>query len=315
MAALAGRALASLAVVAVVASLVYVLSYTRQMRRTLEQPDVEPRVSAGRLAGLVAGLMARRPAERAAIGFVLRTVSRSRQHRSILAVYAGLALAYVFDNVAYVVYNGVRANAFGNRALASALEIPLVFMFFGVIGLRVSFSMPVELRANWVFRLAPGCYGAQYLSAAKKVLFAVVILTAACTVATYSAFWPWTRAVGHGLILIALGGLIVELALAKFNKAPFTCAYVPGRGNLKLMFGVYWALLIALTDLVTSFEIAAFRTPAGYAKLLAFFLLLWGLAYVRGRRIRGNLSPVTFDDTGEPAVASLGLVASDRAPA
>jgi hypothetical protein len=59
-----------------------------------------------------------------------------------------------------------------------------------------------------------------------------------------------------------------------------TCAYMPGRGNLKLMFGVYWLLLIALTDLTTAFEIIA-----------------------------------TFEDPGELAIASLGLVAGDRAPA
>jgi hypothetical protein len=285
------------------------------MRRTLEQPDVEPRVATGKAAGAFAPLLARAPAERACIAFLLRTVSRSRQHRSILAVYAGLALAYVFNNVAYVLYTGYRPSMFEDRPLKAALEIPLVFMFFGILGLRVSFSMPVELRANWVFRLAPGAYGMQYVSAARKSLLSVTLVVAVCTAGIASVFWPWTRAMGHALFIVALGGFIVELALAKFNKAPFTCAYTPGRGNLKLMFGVYWALLIAITDLVTAFETVALQTPAGYAKLLALALVAWALAYLRGQRMRSTLSAVTFEDPAEPAVTSLGLIAGDRAPA
>jgi len=123
----------------------------------------------------------------------------------------------------------------------------------------------------------------------------------------YLAVWPWPRALGHVAFLAVFGLLVIELALTRFAKVPFTCSYLPGRANLKIMFGVYWGLLIIVSELVTYFEEAALRNPASYMKLIAITTACWLLAAQRARGARAYIPALTFEEQPEPEVVGLGL--------
>ena len=307
--ALARRAQAGLAITALIALGTYTLAYARQMRRTVEQSGIAPSRRAIVPWIAIAGAFARRPPERAILAFIGRTLARSRQHRLLLSIYAGMGLAYVFSQVAYVLYH-FKPGAYGameNRA-QTALGIPLILLFFLIVGLRVSFSIPIELRANWLFRLTDPFGRGDYLDATRKALwlFALAPVIAIAT-PVYLAVWPWPRAVGHMAFLAVFGLLVVELALTRFAKVPFTCSYLPGRANLKIMFGVYWGLLIIVSELVTDVEQAALRDPASYAKLMAFTVATWTVAAYRARGARAGIPALRFEEQPEPAIAGLGL--------
>ena len=306
---LARRALAGVAAVALVAAGTYALAYARQMRRTVEHSGVAPSRRNFAPWNAIARVFARRAPKRAILVFIGRTLARSRQHRLLLAVYTGMGLAYVFSQVAYVLYHS-KAAAFGalEGRRQTALSIPLILLFFVIIGLRVSFSIPIEVRANWLFRLTgPNVRGA-YLDATRKtlLLFAVAPVVAIAA-PIYMAVWPWPRAVGHVAFLAAFGLLIVELVLTGFAKVPFTCSYLPGKANLKIMFGVYWGLLIIVSELVTDVEQAGLRNPANYAWLMGVTLLVWLAAAYRGRWARARIPALSFEEQPEPAVVGLGL--------
>jgi hypothetical protein len=264
--ALARRAMAGVGLAALVAAAAYWLAYARQMRRTVEQSGIAPSRRALPLWAAIARVLAHRPPERAILVFIGRTLARSRQHRLLLAIYAGMGLAYVFSQVAYVLYH-FRATDFGaleGRA-QTALGIPLILLFFLIIGLRVSFSIPMEVRANWLFRLTDPFGRGAYLDATRKtLLWLAVAPVVAIAAPIYMAVWPWPRALGHAAFLTAFGLLMIELALTGFAKVPFTCSYLPGKANLKIMFGVYWGLLIMVSELVTGIEQAALRNPLSY---------------------------------------------------
>jgi hypothetical protein len=259
-------------------------------------------------------MFGRRAPERAILAFISRTLARSRQHRLLLSIYTGMGLAYVFSQMAYVLYH-FKPDAFGavEGREQTALSIPLILLFFLVIGLRVSFSIPVELRANWLFRLTDPFGGGAYLAATRKTLLLFALApVVALSVPAYLAVWPWPRAVGHIAFLTLFGLLIIELALTGFAKVPFTCSYLPGRANLKLMFGVYWGLLIIVSDVVTQIEIGALHNPRGYAALMAIMLLGWLAAALRSRGAR-SLNPVlSFEEQPEPVIVSLGLARQNR---
>ena len=243
---LARRALAGVALAALVAAGTYALAYARQMRRTVEQSGIAPGVGPLWRAvtpwAAIARVLARRAPERAILVFIARTLARSRQHRLLLAVYSGMGLAYVFSQVAYVLYRS-KATDFGaleGRAQTS-LGIPLILLFFLIVGLRVSFSIPIEVRANWLFRLTDPFSRGAYLDATRKTLLLLALAPVVAIAAPiYMAVWPWPRALGHAAFLAAFGLLVIELALTGFAKVPFTCSYLPGKANLKIMFGVYW---------------------------------------------------------------------------
>jgi hypothetical protein len=309
LATLARRAMAGVGLVALVAAAAYWLAYARQMRRTVEQSGITPPRRALPLWAALARVLARRPPERAILVFIARTLARSRQHRLLLAVYSGMGLAYVFSQMAYVLYRS-RATDFGaleGRA-QTALGIPLILLFFLIVGLRVSFSIPMEVRANWLFRLTDPFDRGAYLDATRKTLLWLALAPVVAIAApVYMAVWPWPRALGHAAFLTAFGLLTIELALTGFAKVPFTCSYLPGKANLKIMFGVYWGLLIMVSELVTSIEQASLRNPSSYTRLMLVMLFAWLLAARRARGARAGIPALSFEEQPEPAIAGLGL--------
>jgi hypothetical protein len=311
--ALAERALAGLGVVLVLAAVAYALAYARHIRRLVEQPGIirARRTVPSPWARLAARGLSRRPLEGAILAFVIRTLARSRQHRMIMALYAGMGLTYVFSQIAAALYRPLAFGAALERE-KTELGIPLILMFFVILGLRVCFSIPVELRANWLFRLTDPFASGAYLGAARKTLIAFGVAPALFVSAVaYAAVWPASRALGHVVFLMACGLLVIELSLARFAKVPFTCSYLPGSANLKLMFGVYWALLMAVSELATSFEREALKSPSAYAKLMLVLSIAWLWAHRRARGARKRVAALTFEERPEPAVMQLGIAGGE----
>jgi hypothetical protein len=307
----AARALTGFCVLAGLATILYVLAYARQMRRTLQQAGIAPlqRSRATRWPAVIARLLARQPAERAILAFIARTVARSRQHRLLLSIYAGMGLAYTFSQTATLLYHP--ASRFWNAAREAQkieLGIPMILLFFVLIGLRVSYSIPIEVRANWIFRLTDSYAAGVYLSASRRALIAFALApVVALSALTYAVFWPWPKALGHVTFLTVFGLLIIELSLTQFAKVPFTCAYLPGKANLKVMFGVYWALLLAVSEFVGDIERAALTSVSGWVTLMIAVVLAWVWAARRTRSAGATVGSVSFEEQPEAAILTLGL--------
>ena len=180
------------------AALAYVLAYARQMRRTVEQSGIVPsRRRMGMMTSRIAAALSRISAERALLSFILRTLARSRQHRLLIALYAGMGFAYVSSSIAYVVYHHANTR-WENRTEKAMLEIPLLLTFFLVIGLRVAFSIPVDVKANWLFRLAGRPDSGLHLGASRKTLWAIAVCPIVLgSAVAYSVVWPWDLAIRH----------------------------------------------------------------------------------------------------------------------
>jgi hypothetical protein len=133
----------------------------------------------------------------------------------------------------------------------------------------------------------------------------------AISAAIYSAVWPWWKAIAHLGFIAAVGLLLVELALRKWNKVPFACTYLPGKANLKVMFGVYWGLLWFLSQFVIIIEDRALKTPAGYAVLMAITLAAWLRVAYLASAARAEFSGLQFEEEPEPVVRTLGIMAGD----
>src|SRR5262249_21942357 len=93
---LAARAITWLGVSATLAALTYALSYYRNMRRIVEEPDIVPAERSHAPARWLrwgVNRCWRNPLDRAVLLFIARTLTRSRQHRNLMAAFGGLALA------------------------------------------------------------------------------------------------------------------------------------------------------------------------------------------------------------------------------
>ena len=101
-------------------------------------------------------------------------------------------------------------------------------LIFLLMGVRHLFSMPIELKANWAFRITEGEGRREWLSAVDRfVLFpgATVMLASA------SARDPIARLarVAEVVLSAAFALLCYEWAFASWEKLPFTCSHLPGK--------------------------------------------------------------------------------------
>ncbi|HZU26510.1 MAG TPA: hypothetical protein VFA04_13375 [Bryobacteraceae bacterium] len=307
--ALAVRAVTGVTVAAALAIIVYALAYSRQMRRTVEQSGIVSRDYSRAGGGL--RVLGRGQLQRGLLAFIGQTLARSRQHRLLLSIYVGIGLAWIFSQIAHTLYEAPGLDAAFERQRVP-LAVPLVILFFVITGLRVSFSIPVDLRANWLFRLADPFGAGAYLAATRKTLLALgVAPVVAISFAACCAAGTWERALRHCAFLTVFGVFVAEMAVTGFAKVPFTCAWMPGRSNLKLMFGIYAGLIMFLSEAVSALETLALGSQRGYFVLMGVSIAAWAVAARRDRRIRTALGGLHFEEQPVPVIHALELLPRD----
>ena len=274
------RAVCSLAVVCVVGLCTAVLNYSRNTRRSIEQPDIAPSASIGTLSKLASALTLRvlaDPIDRAILLFSARTLARSRQHRLILAVYIGIALAISLAYTKSLVYGA--SDEHWEEPGVPLLITGLVTLFFALVGSRAVFALPFALQANWIFQVTAVRSPASYFSAVRTTLFAVAVVPVLCIAGfAYMAIWPNRPTLQHLLVLILLGFWLVQVLLRKFRKIPFACSYLPGKSNLRLKLGIAGVLFLLAVDLGPHIEHWSMEKPARYFTVLAFLTTITLLA-------------------------------------
>ncbi len=309
-ASLGWRAVCSLAVVCLVAPCTAVLNYGRNTRRAVEQPDIAPAASISTLSKLPSALTSwvlTDPLDRAILLFSARTLARSRQHRLVLAVYIGVALAISLAYAKSLVYGD--ASEHWDQPGVPLLITGLVTLFFALVGSRAVFALPFALGANWTFQIAAVRSPASYFSAVRKTLFAVAVVpTLFIAGLTYLAIWPKRPALQHLLVLALLGSWLVQVLLRKFRKIPFACSYLPGKSNLQLKLGIAGCLFLVAIDLGANIEYWSLEKVTRYLILLAFLTTLTVLA--RRRTAAFASAPgnrVQFDDVPTAEIFALDL--------
>jgi hypothetical protein len=264
MAPLALRAVVSLGVAIFVAGGAFLLSYLRTLRKIAEEPDIVP----GSRGGIWLPRFGNSP-QTALAQFVIRTLLRSRRHRAVLAFYLGGGCAIV---AVYLEGGGIHETWMDivGRVNGLILVASVLMLCAAWLGTRTVFSLPLDLLANWLFRITPAPRSVDCLSAVRRALLALAVLPVwVATAALLLWFWPWTPAAQHLLLLGMLGSLLVDISLRGFRKIPFTCSYLPGKSKAHMLFwfGII-PLVIAIHKLV-GLELRAMANPLSYWAMAA----------------------------------------------
>ena len=287
MARLAGYAIAALAATLALAMVALRLAYIQTLRRLAEEPDLAPTVQGARRLLRLGG-----PLSTAIAHFTARTLFRSAPHRVLFTFYLGIGTA-----ISAVLLKTPRAiDADSSLPL---IVSSLVMMACAVIGARLTFAIPRDISANWIFRMLPVPGGTRFVAARRRTF---VTLAAGpvwlVSAAVFLTTWPWHEAVGHLTILALVGATLVELSLLGTQRIPFTCSYLPGRSHAHITVPLGLMLLLVLTLVGAGVEREALRDARRFIALVTLLALVWAAARWRTWLLRGSARP-EFED--EPA--------------
>jgi len=136
--------------VAILAPLVYVLSYYHYFIRIPETLDTTLRSRAPRILfpmRLMDWFVLRSAYERATYRFAMKTLLRNDRHSLIFGGFAGLGIVIASQTLLSAVNQKPSA-----APSAAMISVPFTLAYFLICGLRFVFDLPAELRANWVHR-------------------------------------------------------------------------------------------------------------------------------------------------------------------
>lgn len=305
---LAHRAWIGLAVVSSATAVAYALSYLRTLRQIVEEPDIAP--GARRMGWLPGFVFWGGDRQQTAVGqFAVRTLARSRQHRLILAFYLGIGLAltiFLLQAPAMRPDYPDTANAW-HGANTPLLAASIMMMALAILGARVVFAMPLELRANWIFRVAGVRGGPMTLAATRRSLAMLSALPIWLgTAALCLRLWPWRQAAGHLALLGLVAMILIELCLHGFDKIPFACSYLPGKSQVHLVFLGALGLLWFVTLSVKLERQMLLDVPSTVAMVAPFAVLAIGVR-IWSRMAASDADELRFEEEGTPAVQELGL--------
>jgi hypothetical protein len=306
---LARRAWAGIAVAIVVGVTSVLIAYLRMMGKIIETPDIVP---GGRRANL--SLRFGTLLQTSVVLFSIRTLLRSRQHRMLLSFYMGATFAIV---MAYLKTSlkllKLLHGAAGDAVNVSFFVASIWVVCFAVMAVRLVISMPLMLRANWIFRMTEIRGVNTYLSAIRRAFFVLAAIPAWLLMAIlFILRWPTWRIAGHLLLLALVGTIVVELSLYGFHKLPFTCSYLPGQSKVLVVF---WGCLLVWVPLVAArFEMRILNKPLdfiGTAILLA--LVAVGVRW-RTTAAAKSAEKLTFEEEYPPELFSLNLLQNIGVP-
>ncbi len=304
---LAVRAMVALALAGVLSVLSYALCYGRFMRKSIESGSNASYSAAGiRAAGnrMLDRRLIDKPESRACFHFVGQTILRSPRHVLYVGTFFVVGFSLAAMELATMMFGGPQSLT--DHQDHALLSIPLILSFFLLVGMRVCFAIPVDLDANWLFRLAPMQRIKEYHAGVRRFLIGVIIIPLFALVGIFHAMiWDWQSVLLHIGYGIALSLLLLELLFLRFPKMPFTCSYLPGAARIV----VFWPFYVLGFKL---FGYAAANLEIWLLSATHRFLYFYGLAaalllILINRNAKSAGAALRFEEESEKAPIYLDL--------
>jgi hypothetical protein len=221
----------------------------------------------------------------------------------ILAFYLGIGFAIVI-----LFMRTPRARQELAADHAALLFSSFVIMCVWVVGTRVVFSMPLDLRANWIFRITEVRGVPAYLAAIRRPLFVLAVAPVwLASALVFVSTWPWRPAAGHLIVLGLWGMILAYVCLQGYQKIPFTCSYLPGRSYFHMAFLAALGLLFLIGRGV-ALERHALQNSTRCAAMIAILGVIAAAARWRTVALaKSEDAALQFEESAPAEVFVLGL--------
>ena len=281
----------------------YTIQYRRHKRghESAGEPSKNPKMGGG--WALILNRFLKHPIERAIFSFVGHTLLRSPSQRFLLGGIFGVGVAMT---IALLVTVSRCAGAIGVLQLNGyTLSLAHLLLFFSLVGIRIVFDIPANLKANWLFQLTQKVDLAPYFTGIRKAVLVFAVLPQILFWLLFYGFsWGWT-AVGHCIYAFTLAIILIEVLFTGYRKLPFTCTFVPERANLKLMWSVYLGGFAVYVFGGTALELWLLEHPVWF--LVGEVLLVSCVVGFRTSRRRKPVRELVYEEQPEPAVLTMQL--------
>jgi hypothetical protein len=137
--------------------------------------------------------------------------------------------------------------------------------------MRIVFTIPAELGANWVFQVAEDTTRLDYLAGVRKLMAVRVALLLTSLFPIYVVLWGWAPAIQQLVFSLVLSLMLIEVLLINFRKIPFACSYQPGKSNMTVLGIVYGLAFMIYAYIMATLEVWLMHDDAQW---LGFLLLL-----------------------------------------
>lgn len=305
---LSHRALLALAWAFGLAAIFYVLAYRRHVVQSLEslQSDTGDSWTRQFKEWLFTRVLTAHPIELGVALFTFNTLFRSRAHKLIFEAYMGVAAALVVWEL--VSLFAKRSYSIAFQPIPELLCIPLVLSFILLSSMRVVFSRPAEVKANWLFRVAENQDSAMGLEAAGKIMLLIGIVPVTIPLIPLHAWlWGWPIAFLHFVYCALLGLILRGCLLMKFRKFPFTCTFAPAGPSGVVWGSSYFFFFTVYAYSMAKLELWMFGQTSRMVKTYAALIVLLLLIEKLRRRLLNQDRHLIFEDAIEPIVRTLGL--------
>lgn len=286
---LARTATVAVAAGAIATVVSYPLAYRRVMIAVIEDAGSagrdRPLRRLGRLLTIVTG---RAPTLRAVSQFFLSTLGRSERHRFVCAAAIGTAVAWGLPTFVSAV--SLRPAA----PRVDLLSLSLSSILFLVVGLRIASALPADNRAAWLFDVSPPPRRhARAVMERTMLALGVAPVVLACA-PLYWMLWGPDVAWTHSIVSLAMGVLLVELALLRSTGTPCAHPWNPDSVNLGRWWVAYVIGFLLFTGGVATAELSLFGRPTAAAvfvgEVLAAAAVLRTIAVRRRHRTERDAS-------------------------
>lgn len=290
---LAAEAIGATLVVMTLSVASYALLYHRFDRVTLHPGNPCPARSRPRVRRAIGSASVRAAIQQ----FVSITLRRSVLHQGVIVGLLAAAGGFMVNGL---LASDVRPLASDTRATATTISAliwaPMALAFLATPAVRLTLSLPLDLRANWIFRMTEEV--ATRGDAVAGGLRTVFGLGVALPIAVVAPLQWWL--LGSSVVVLVtvewlIGWLLVELLMLEWHRIPFTCSYIPGKGFVPHVFVKAVGSYVLFTWLAGSVLRVSLAHP-GTVPVIALIVGIPAGLLCRRRTRNARLVNLTFED-------------------
>jgi hypothetical protein len=308
MAQLARLCIPGIALLALLAFCAYAIGYRRHFVRISESADDTSvvHVPTPLIWSSLERFVLRTPFQRGCFRFVAKTLLRSEAHRLVMTGVGGLAM--VLASQAWMhAFEGVK-SARQAAMTADALSIPFVVSFLLIMGLRLVFEIPSDLRSNWIFQLMLDPDHQECEPLARRVILLLILpWILVITLAAYLYLEGPMVAVLHTAVVGTWSCLLTNTVLVRFRKLPFTCSLpVFKQHSIVIFISLCFGFLIYVGS-TAEFESSALIAPIRMLSLLPVAGVAWYIPCYLGKNTIDLEKKLIFEEGSTRSVELLRL--------